>query len=190
MTETLKYSILKKMDVIELRHYPAHILVQVDLSEKSYRKAIYKGFGPLADFIFGQNLPAEKISMTSPVQVSQPTKIAMTTPVTVSGDGNYTVSFVMPAEYTLETLPKPRNPNVRAAKINARTMAVIRFRGFFNRRKIANAKERLVKWAEKEGRQLVGEFVVAGYDPPWVPWFLAHNEMMVEVGDDEEPYLD
>ena len=181
MTETLKYSVLQKTNGVELRQYPEHILVQVNLAGKSYRKAIYQGFRPLADFIFGQNLPSERISMTSPVAVSRSTKIAMTSPVTVSGDGDYTVSFVMPAEYTLETLPKPKNPNVIIKKISASTMAVIGFRGFFNRRKIAKAKKRLVKWMEKEGFQPVGEFVIAGYDPPWVPWFLAHNEVMVQV---------
>ena len=186
MTETLNYSILKKENGIELRQYPAHILAQVDLEEDSYRKAIYRGFGPLADFIFGENLPSDTISMTTPVQVSRSTKIAMTSPVTVSGGGRYTISFVMPAAYTLETLPKPKNPLVRIEKVNARTMAVVGFRGFFNRRKVQKAKDRLSEWSKKQGLQLKGEFVVAGYAPPWVPGFLAHNEVMVEVRDEEE----
>ena len=181
MTETLKYSILQESNWVELRQYPAHILVQVNLTEKSYRKAIYQGFRPLADYIFGQNQPAEKIAMTSPVAVSRSTKIAMTSPVTVSGDGDYTVSFIMPAEYTLETLPKPKNPDVIIKKIKESTMAVIQFRGFFNKRKINKAKKHLIKYCEKESLRPIGEFVVAGYDPPWVPGFLAHNEVMVEV---------
>jgi effector-binding domain-containing protein len=183
MTETLHYSILKKENAIEIRQYPAHILAQVDLEESSYRKAIARGFGPLADFIFGENLPSDKISMTTPVHVSRSQKIAMTSPVTVSGEGRYSVSFVMPEQYTLETLPKPKNPRVRIEKVSARTMAAIRFRGFFNARKVREAKNRLKEWAKSQGLRLIGEFVVAGYDPPWVPWFLAHNEVMVQVGD-------
>jgi hypothetical protein len=34
---------------------------------------------------------------------------------------------------------------------------------------------------EKEGIETSGDFIVAGYNPPWVPWFLARNEIMVEI---------
>ncbi len=183
MTESLHYSILMQEKGVEIRRYPEHILAQVDLSVKGYRKAVFRGFGPLADFIFGENLPADKISMTTPVQVLRSTQIAMTSPVTVSGEGDYTVSFVMPEKYTLETLPRPKDPRVRIQKVSERTMAVVGFRGFFNRRKIQRARDRLEKWAENKGLRLMGEFVIAGYDPPWVPWFLAHNEVMVQVSE-------
>ena len=186
MTETLNYSILKNENGVELRSYPAHIIAQIDLSESSYRKAIYRGFSPLADYIFGANVSTDRVAMTSPVQVSHSTKIAMTSPVTVSGAGPYTVSFVMPAAYTLETLPKPKNVCVRIEAIEQRTMAVIGFKGFFNERKIQKAKDRLAAWAIEHGRELIGQFVVAGYDPPWVPSFLASNEVMIEVGGAEQ----
>ena len=185
MAETLNYVVLEIENRMELRWYPAHLLAQVDLSENSYRKAIYQGFGPLADFIFGKNLPAEKISMTSPVQVSRSQRIGMTSPVTVSGVGDYTVSFVMPAAYSLETLPKPKNPLVRITEIGERTMAVTPINGFFNERKVRDAKNRLEKWVEAQGQQIQDDFLVAGYDPPWVPWFLARNEVMVRVGENE-----
>ena len=38
-------------------------------------------------------IKAEKISMNSPVQVTQSQKIAMTKPVTITGDGTYNRQF-------------------------------------------------------------------------------------------------
>ena len=69
--------------------------------------------------------------MTTPVQVSQSQKIAMNTPVTVTGSDRFTVAFIMPSEYSLETLPLPKDNNIHFTLIPAHTMAVIRFFGLF-----------------------------------------------------------
>ena len=54
----------------------------------------------------------------------------MTAPVTQQGDGNsWTVHFVMPSNYTMETLPKPNNPAVTLKEIPGKRFAVIRFSG-------------------------------------------------------------
>lgn len=181
MTETPAYSLLRKDKNIELRSYPAFIKAEVSINERSYRKAVFKGFNFLADYIFGNNIKTEKIAMTSPVQVSQSQKIAMTKPVTVSGDGNYVVAFIMPSEFTLETLPIPKNDKVALVKVPSKTMAIIRYSGYFHGEKINKAKQRLNAWLEKEGFETNGDYIVAGYNPPWVPWFLTRNEVMIEV---------
>lgn len=101
MIETLNYSVIKKENAIELRQYPAHIKAEVDVTDTTYQKAIYKGFSTLAGYIFGDNIKAKKIEMTTPVQVTNSQKIAMTKPVTVSGEGGegtFTVAFIMPSE--------------------------------------------------------------------------------------------
>eukprot|EP01036_Dinobryon_divergens_P006303 gene6303-8358_t len=89
---------------------------------------IRHGFRLLADFIFGNNLvpgtdQAGKIAMTAPVTLEpQSAKIAMTAPVTLeplSGETNmqtatqWGVDFVMPRQYTLENIPKPKNSAVK-----------------------------------------------------------------------------
>lgn len=181
MTETPNYSVIEKRNDIELRLYPAYIKAEVSIGDTSYQKAVFKGFGILADYIFGNNIKTEKIAMTSPVQVSQSQKIAMTKPVTIRGDGNYTVAFIMPSEFSLDTLPKPKNEAVQFSSMPTHTMAVIRYAGYFQGTKINKAKQRLKTWLEKEGIETSGDFIVAGYNPPWVPWFLARNEIMVEV---------
>lgn len=181
MTETPSYSVIRKENEFELREYPAYIKAEVDVTETSFKRAIYKGFNVLAGYIFGNNIKTEKIAMTSPVQVSESQQIAMTTPVTISGNGSYTMSFIMPAEYTLETLPIPKDKAIRFTSVPRHRMAVIRFNGFFPEARIRKGEQRLREWVEKEGLKPEGDFIVAGYNPPWVPGFLARNEVMIMI---------
>jgi len=181
MTETPKYSTIKKQNEIELRQYPGYIQAEVSIVEKDYKSAIEKGFGFLAGYIFGNNISRQKIEMTTPVQVSQSQKIAMTTPVTVTGSDKFTVAFIMPSEYTIETLPLPKDNNIHFNLIPAHTMAAIRFSGYFQHDTISRNKARLSHWLAEEGLETEGDFIVAGYNPPWVPGFLARNEILIKI---------
>lgn len=181
MTETINYSVIKKENNYELRHYPAHLKAVVEVAGTSYQKAIYKGFSVLAGYIFGENRQSKKIDMTSPVQVSESQKIAMTKPVTISGEGTFAVAFIMPSEYSLESLPQPKNPAVNIVIVESQTIAALRFSGYSSERKVGKAKKHLEHWLTKEGFASRGDFVVARYNPPWVPWFLARNEVLVEL---------
>lgn len=181
MTETLKYSVLKKEKEIELRQVSEHIIAEVSIDEKNYKKAIERGFNILAGYIFGNNIARQKIEMTSPVHATQSQRIAMTTPVTVTGKDAFQVSFIMPAEYTLETLPIPNDDRIHIALIPAHQMAAIRFSGYFNQENIRINKERLTLWLEKQGLETEGDFIVAGYNPPWIPGFLARNEVLIKI---------
>jgi hypothetical protein len=181
MTETPKYSVSKKQNEIEIRQYPGYIQAEVTVDDKNYKSAIEKGFGVLAGYIFGNNISRQKIEMTTPVQASQSEKIAMTTPVTVSGESSFTVAFIMPSEYTLETLPQPKDNRVHFTPIPARSMAAIRFSGYFQQETILKNKQRLRQWLGEQGLETEGDFIVAGYNPPWVPGFLARNEILIQI---------
>ena len=181
MTETPKYVVIKKQTEIEIRRYPAYIQAEVTIEDKQYRSAIEKGFTVLAGYIFGNNVSKQKIEMTSPVQASQSEKIAMTKPVTVTGESSFTVAFIMPSAYTLETLPQPKDNRVRFRMIPARSLAAIRFSGFFRQDTIQKNKRRLSQWLQEQGLEAEGEFIVAGYNPPWIPGFLARNEVLIQI---------
>ena len=167
MTETLKYTLVKKENELELRQYAAHIKAEVTIEAKSYRLAVENAFGILAGYIFGNNISTQKI--------------AMTTPVTISGAGSYTVAFIMPAQYDLASLPLPGDKRVKLTPVPAHQAAAIRFNGYFNEEKIAQHKQRLAGWIKEQGLSPIDEFTVAGYNPPWVPGFLARNEVIVSV---------
>ena len=181
MAETPKYSIIRKHNEIEIRQYPAYLQAEVVVDEKQYQTAIEKGFDVLAGYIFGNNVSKQKIEMTSPVQASQSEKIAMTTPVTVTGESSFTVAFIMPSAYTLETLPQPKDSRVHFKLIPARSLAAILFSGFFRQDTIQKNKQRLSHWLQEQGIETEGDFIVAGYNPPWVPGFLARNEVMIQI---------
>ncbi len=62
MTETPKYSVIKKQKEIELRQYAGYIQAEVSIDEKNYKSAIEQGFNVLAGYIFGNNISRQKIA--------------------------------------------------------------------------------------------------------------------------------
>jgi hypothetical protein len=181
MTESPKYAVIKKQNEIEIRQYSVYIQAEVAVDEKQYKSAIEKGFNVLAGYIFGNNVSKQKIDMTTPVQASQSEKIAMTTPVTVTGESSFKVAFIMPSAYTLETLPQPKDSRIHFKLIPARSLAAVRFSGFFRQDTIQKNKQRLSEWLLERGIETEGDFIVAGYNPPWVPGFLARNEVLIQI---------
>lgn len=166
----------------EVRQYKSMITAEINITG-NMRRAGNSGFRPLADFIFGNNLPAEKIEMTAPVTRSRATKIAMTAPVTrvENEDKSWTVAFVMPDKWTMETLPKPNNPDIKIRQVPQELVATIRFSGRGSEAS-HNKKEALLEdWIAKQGYAITGEARYAGYDAPWVPWPLRRNEVMIPV---------
>jgi len=127
--EQPNYKVAERSGAIEIRDYAPMIVAEAEVSGDR-RDAIGKGFRIIADYIFGNNTAAQKVPITAPVTQQGSEKIAMTAPVTQQGDGNsWTVRFVMPASYTMETLPKPNNPAVMLKEVPAKRFAVIRFSG-------------------------------------------------------------
>ena len=183
--EEPKYTVLEKTEPFELLMYAPMILAEVKI-DGDLDEASNQGFRLIAGYIFGQNQVSEKISMTAPVvvegQTIKSTKIAMTAPVTIeSKAGQWTVSFVMPSEYTLETLPKPLNPKVELRQIPAVKRAVVQFSGFYNSQKVADKTLELEEWMKTQKLQANGAPKFARYNPPWTLPFLRKNEVMIDV---------
>lgn len=182
--EEPKFTVLEKTPPFELRLYAPMILAEVqvggDLDEASSQ-----GFRLIAGYIFGQNQLSQKIEMTAPVALEQQgAKIAMTAPVSIeSHSGQSTVSFVMPSEYTLETLPKPLNPKVQIREIPQVKRAVIEFSGFYNSQKVAEKTLELEQWMQSMNLVPVGAPKFARYNPPWTLPFMRRNEIMIDVRD-------
>lgn len=181
--ESPQYKIIRKEKPFELRRYSPFITAEVKVSAADYNDAANRGFGPLANFIFGNNIARQKISMTAPVTAMPSSeKIAMTAPVTVSGESIYTVAFTMPGKYSLKTLPEPVDKSITFKENPQKTMAVIRFSGLFNQKNFTRRIAKLHNWIRINGYKEIGEPLIAGYDPPFTPWFLKHNEVMIEIG--------
>lgn len=167
----------------EIREYAPTLVAETTVDGDALGSR-FAGFGPLADYIFANDRGGEKIAMTAPVTQAPREKIAMTAPVTQQEQaGKWTVSFTMPAGYTMETLPKPGNPAVTLVEQPARKMAVLSFSGTAGDDRMKSAQAELMRRVEGAGLKPSGEPVFAFYDPPWTLAFFRRNEVMVEVAD-------
>ena len=184
-TEEPKFELLEKADAIELRQYPTMVIAEVSL-EGNLDEISSKGFRLIADYIFGNNKAksgaSEKISMTASVTVESPSeKIAMTAPVTVQQKhGNWRMYFVMPAKYSLESLPVPNNSQVMLRVIPARNVAVITFSGLADESKTEKKTKELLAWMDTKHLKPTSNPELARYNPPWTLPFFRRNEVMVE----------
>jgi len=178
-----KFKVIESHGNIDIRDYAPLLVAEVRV-EGERKEAISKGFRMLADYIFGNNAPRQRISMTAPVTQQQGEKIAMTAPVIQQASdhsGQWKVRFVMPAEYTLETLPMPNNSQVEVLSIPAKRYTVIRFSGLAGEESLKKHLEELVKYAKETNLKILGDPIFAFYNPPWTLPFLRRNEVMMEV---------
>ncbi len=179
--EQPKYTLLESQGEIEIREYSPMIVAEVDVRGERM-KALNQGFRLIADYIFGNNLSSRKVPMTAPVTQEAGEKIAMTAPVTQDGSGDtWKVRFVMPMDYTLATLPEPKNQDVHLIAIPAKRVAVIRFSGFNTERNIKTHREALLKYIADQHLSVVGQPTTAFYNPPWTLPFQRRNEIMIEL---------
>jgi len=184
--EEPKFTLLEKDKAFELRAYAPKIIAEV-VVDGNMREASSKGFRLIANFIFGNNTvqsgKSEKISMTAPVSVEpQSEKISMTSPVGVQhASKGWKVYFVMPSQYTLETLPKPKSPLVSIKQRSSQKFAVIRFSGLVDEEKMEKKVAELKQWTDNKKLKVLGNPELARYNPPWTLPFLRRNEVMLEV---------
>jgi hypothetical protein len=166
--ETPGHSVELAEGPIELRRYPPMIAAEVTRTGDR-QAAVRAGFSPLARYIFGRDRPGEKIAMTAPVTQTR------------AGDA-WTVRFLMPAGWSLDTLPDPGG-DVRLVELPAQRMAAIRFSGSWTDARFAEHEARLGAWLAARGMAAAGPPVYAYYNDPFTPAFLRRNEVLLPLAD-------
>lgn len=180
--EQAKYEVIETHENIEIREYAPVIVAEV-LVIGNREESMNKGFRIIADYIFGNNFSTKNIPMTAPVIQQKNEKIAMTVPVSQQPEGDgWKISFVMPSSYSMETLPKPNNSEVKLKKIEKRRFAVIRFTGFGDDESLKKQTEKISEFIGNKKLSVVSSPIYAFYNPPWTLPFLRRNEVMVEIG--------
>ena len=164
--ETPKYTILKSYDDFELRQYGSMILAQTVMQSASYENTSSQGFRTVASYIFGGNEENKKIAMTAPVIMEM-------------GDDTK-MSFVMPKQHSMESLPEPSSEEVKILKVSPKKYAVITFPGYANNKKINKYAKKLLKSIKSEGLETIGNVKFMGYNAPWQV-IGRKNEIAVEV---------
>jgi len=184
--EQPSYRVAQKLADLEVRDYGAYVVAETEVSG-TRESAGGAGFRVLAGYIFGKNRGERKLAMTAPVTQSEGRRIAMTAPVSqarrdgAAEDAPWVVQFMMPSTYTLQTLPEPLDPAVRFRQVSARRVAAITYSGTWSERRYLEQLARLREAMRREGLQAAGEPVWARYDPPWTPWFLRRNEILIDL---------
>jgi hypothetical protein len=180
--EEPKYTIAKEDGDIEIRLYEPYIVAETVVDTADFEEASNVGFRRLAAYISGGNKTQEKLSMTAPVTTEQSQKIAMTAPVETEQRGtSLRMTFMMPSDFTLESLPIPNDSTVTRRHVPARKLAAIRFSGRWTEENFREHTDELLTWIHKEGLTVSGAPVVARYNPPFWPSFLRRNEVLIPV---------
>ena len=154
----------------EIRDYPAMVMAEVT-SSGDRRDAVSKGFRPLASYIFASEREGDKIAMTAPVTQTPEAEGAKT----------WSVRFIMPSEYSLDTLPKPAGAEVRLVEAPAQRRAAVRFSGHATDESLAEQEARLRDWLQARGIEPSGPPTFAYYNAPFTPGFLRRNEVLFDV---------
>ncbi len=181
-TEEAQYTVSAKQDVLEIREYAPSIVAEV-VVDGAFEDASGTAFRTLFNYISGKNTAQRKIAMTAPVsQQAGPEKIDMTSPVgqRQSGQG-WAVSFMMPAAYTMDTIPVPDDPSVVLREIPAHRAAAIRYSGRWSEASYKKHLASLQDWMKQQNLTAIGEPVWARYNAPFTPWFMRRNEILIPI---------
>ena len=169
----------------EVRRYEAHVIAEV-IVEGSPENAGTRAFRSLADYIGGRNHTGRSVAMTAPVlqQGGGGRRMAMTAPVVQrehGRPGSHVVGFVMPADETLETLPEPDAVEVVLRAVPVEFAAALQYSGRWTQAGYQERVARLQQAMADAGLRAVGQPRWARFNPPWTPWFLRRNEVVVAV---------
>ena len=165
--EKQQYRVVKAERGFELRYYPPATFATVKSSAKSYRELSGSGFRKIAGYIFGDNESSTKIAMTSPVHMD-------------INEKESSMSFVMPSNYDVKSLPKPNDARVEIHQTPGEYAAAIEFGGFANDASIRKHAEELKQLLDEKGIKTIGNFRYLGYNPPY-QIIARKNEIVVAV---------
>lgn len=166
-TETQPYRIIKTEKDFEIRLYPPATMATITMEAKTYKELSSPGFRKLASYIFGGNQAKKNIAMTSPVHMD-------------INDSISSMSFVMPAEYNTNDLPKPNDSSITIKTTTEEYIAAIQFSGYANDDEIKKYATKLENELKANGIEYYGNFRFLGYNPPYQFW-RRKNEIIVSV---------
>ncbi|MEM9602759.1 MAG: heme-binding protein [Pseudomonadota bacterium] len=176
--ETPTYAIVETSGDIEIRRYDPMVIAEVEVTGPR-DVASGTGFRLLADYIFGNNEITPGVAV---VEQQGSVKIAMTAPVQQQAAGDtWRISFVMPSEYRLDTLPRPVNNRVTLKAVPAQTVVAITFSGRNTDSNVHSHESELRRFVERRGLAVTGSPKYAFYNPPWTLPMLRRNEIMLAL---------
>ncbi|XP_057533204.1 heme-binding-like protein At3g10130, chloroplastic [Amaranthus tricolor] len=190
--ETPKYEVIQSTNDYEIRKYPPSVIAEVTYDPSEMKGNKDGGFTILANYIGAlgnpQNTKSEKVAMTAPVITqNNAEKIAMTAPVITktdeSGEKNMVrMQFILPSKYErAEDAPKPLDERVVIKEEGEKKYGAVKFSGLTSDGVVTDKVEKLKSALEKDGYKVIGDFLLARYNPPWTLPPLRTNEVLIPV---------
>lgn len=169
-TETPQYEVLFEEGKLEIREYP-ELRMATTITKGSEENG---SFTTLFRFIDGGNASEAKIAMTSPVLMEE-------------GGEQTTMSFIVPEATVAEGVPEPSSEKVNLRVLGASRMVALRFsrkgkQETDEKAALASLRECLTE----KGLEVEGAPLFAYYDPPWTPFFMRRNEVMLRLAASQE----
>ena len=183
--EQPQYTVIQKSELYEIRKYEPYIVAEVVVPGPE-SEAGGQAFSLLGGYIFGKNKGERKLEMTAPV-VQTPvaaasTKIEMTAPVVQTPTQNgFLVQFMMPAAYTLATLPELTDARVKLRQVAGKTVAAHQYSGGWSQNNYDEHLNILKNALTKDNVKVQGEPLYSRYNGPMTPWFLRKNEIWFNI---------
>ena len=128
----------------------------------------------------------DRKKMTTPLNeelLGKSEELAMAAPVTEEKASAhiYRISFTMPSNYTLDTLPVPDDKRINFKEVKNQRAAVLKFSGRAKRNLVQEKIYELKNWLTDNNLEAKSNFIVAQYNHPLVPGFLRKNEIIVYI---------
>lgn len=154
---------------LEIRWYAPRVEARIEIAGIGFDDALVVGYERLAHYIHGHNARNEKLDMAVPVTV-------------VRRGTHFLVSFVMPPDHRLSSLPRPRDMRIALVAVPAQRIASLCFRGRYTGDHVARQEAEMVRHVLEGGLDTAGEPIFAGYDPPTTIGLLRRNEIWMQLG--------
>ena len=161
------YNILIKTNNIEIREYDEYIIVKTSIN-KNFNITEINMFRNLLSYISGANHQNKTIPMSAPV-------------TTITNENSFEMLFYMLDAENISDLPSTDIENITFEKFKLGKSAVIKFSWFTNKKKIFRYKKKLDKYIIENNLEVISDYMVNRYDPPWRLPFLRRNEILVRI---------
>lgn len=156
--EQLKYEVLKKEGLIELRKYAPFVMMKAG-------DPSYSGFQVLFNYISGNNDKNQKINMTVPVF----------TDIKETGF----IAFTMPEDVVKDGYPNAVDPRIQIEKQKEKYYLAVSFVGSI--KKVDEFVTTLKDYATLNQIEIIGEPVLLRYQGPFVPPIFRKHDVMLEI---------
>ena len=167
-----------------MRRYPTHLVAEVEV-DSSFTCAGNQAFGILVAYISGPQQHPGQGGHDGPggaagVVHHDPDDLTRRS-TTRRRDRSAPGGLRGATEFTLDPLPTPTDPRIKVRQVADEVAAVNGFTGRWTESIYQQQLAALRAAVEQAGLEVSGAPRFARFDPPWTPWFLRRNEVVLPI---------